>query len=230
LPTQIATVQVICSPAAYRVRLIFQLPCAFTDGPSEIVPCCTHRPAGEGRLRYSLGTTKLNRPSVAIFWVARGYGDAAIRSAKEAAGEPITDTVTAIEALRHAALRHRVMLTDHLTAMARADDAVAQLEAAMAEMRRTGQLQIFNQMYRMHRDAAGKRGRQEGPARHGLSNRLEPAAVGLDPAPDRAGGADGRAVCGSFPVMGLLILGANRQLKARLGNFLGNSKKPVGNH
>jgi hypothetical protein len=66
--------------------------------------------------------------------------------------------------------------------MARADDAVAQLEAAMAEMRQSGQLQIFNRMYRVHRDAAGKRGRRVLTYRTALS-RLQSALI-----PHLAGG------------------------------------------
>lgn len=49
-------------------------------------------------------------------------------------------------------------LTDDIAAIGRASDAVERLDRAMAEMRKNGQLQIFNRAYRERRDAAAAKG------------------------------------------------------------------------
>jgi hypothetical protein len=95
--------------------------------------------------------------AVAIFWLpsdkARGV---AARARKLAGGS--RDVESVIAALREAATQCRATLTEHDTAMVRANAMAKRLDAFMSSMTGTGVLREFNRTYKARRQAAFARG------------------------------------------------------------------------
>jgi hypothetical protein len=94
--------------------------------------------------------------AVAVLWTPRAKGIA--WHARQIAGErPSAEQL--VEAVHQAATQCRVTLTDHATAITRASAAAAKLDDVMEEMRRSGQLVAFNNVYKARRQASKSIGR-----------------------------------------------------------------------
>lgn len=71
---------------------------------------------------------------------------------------PLARAVRSGEAVPAAAARLGIAITDHATVKARASQAVARIEAALAQAEAGGGLKFFNSEYRRRRQAARERG------------------------------------------------------------------------
>jgi hypothetical protein len=90
-------------------------------------------------------------------WVSASVATAIARRARKLAGDS-PDVATATQALAQAAADHRVTLTPHATAMARARSAAARIDSQLDAMMAGGGLRSFNAEYKRRRMQAAANG------------------------------------------------------------------------
>jgi hypothetical protein len=101
--------------------------------------------------------TKIDARAAVVHWLAADKAGPVMRKARKLAGRS-PDISAATAALTQAAGDHRVPLTPHGTAMARAGEAAAKLDRYMDSLRGTGVLREFNRAFKRRRMEAMLRG------------------------------------------------------------------------
>jgi hypothetical protein len=101
--------------------------------------------------------SKISARGAMVFWLREAEAPLVLKAARRIAGRK-PDIAQAENALYRAAADQRVTLTEHATAMMRAGDAAAKLDAYLASLKGTGLLSELNKAYRRKRMAAQLRG------------------------------------------------------------------------
>jgi hypothetical protein len=113
---------------------------------SGAVPICIIERDGGGK--FSFG--KLNPAATITYWIASKDARAVVVLARKIAGRA-PDFATAEAAIIEAARQKRATLTSGQVAIERASVAAGRLNVYFEQMRKSGQLQVFNQIYRRRR-------------------------------------------------------------------------------
>jgi hypothetical protein len=95
---------------------------------------------------------------VEVFWCPPGRARSIAARARSIAGDN-PDVDTAISAVRSAAAESRTTITLHHVAIARAAEMSTVLDHCLDDMKRSGALKTFNQMFKARRAAASAQGR-----------------------------------------------------------------------
>jgi hypothetical protein len=102
---------------------------------------------------YRVGT-RIDPRAASVHWLPEAKAKPVLKAARKHAGKS-PDIATAISALHQAAADLKVTLTEHGTAMMRAGEAAAKLDAFIASLRARGAMKEFTRTYKRRRLGPG---------------------------------------------------------------------------